>query len=255
MKDALTLEAHLFAICLRYLTRLPMARDVAASDDLRIRATKYQPLVGALVGAVGALVLGLAGMVWSWPVAVLLSLGTTLLATGAFHEQGFARSAEALAIGSDRRSVLRGLQTSSYGRVGTLTLGLALALKLGLLMELPPGLAAIALIAAHGIGRMAAVHVVATTHYAREEGIRALVPGITPDGYRVALATSGVLLAGLVAATSLSAGLCAFLGAVALGQVWRMRAMAKMGGYTRDCLGGVEQLAELGVLLGLTVWV
>lgn len=253
MKESLRLESLMFLMALRYLTRVPVTADLPQSDDLMTRSTKYHPAVGACVGAAGALVLWLGETVWSAPVAVLLSVVATLVLTGAFHEQGLARSAEALSEEGGRASVLRSFQSKPFGRVGTMTLGLVMALKVALLIDLSQGLAAVALIAAHGIGRMAAVHVVATTHYAKEEGLRAVVPKTTKDGYRIALATTIALLALVTAAAGLWAAILAFLGSIALGQVWRMRAINRMGGYTRDCLGGVEQLAELGVLLGLSM--
>ena len=254
MQESMRLEKILFLMALRYLTRLPVKGTSPQSDDLAARATKYHPTVGALVGLIGALVIWFGQGMWEAPVVILLSLAAGLLVTGAFHERGLARSAEALAEEGDRGEILRSFEAKPFGRVGTLTLGFVLALKVALLMSLPPLLAGLALIVACGVGRMAAVHVVATTHYAREEGLRAVVPKTTQEAYRLALLTCVLLLVMIAGFAGILAALSGFAGAVALGQVWRMRALRRLGGYTRDCLGGVEQLAELGFLLGLCLW-
>ena len=64
---------------------------------------------------------------------------------------------------------------------------------------------------------------------------------------------SFVLLALVALICGFWSAILGFSGAAALGQIWRIRIIARMGGYTRDCLGGVQQMAELGLLLGLSL--
>lgn len=52
---------------------------------------KLTPLVGILVGAVGAVAYWLAAQVWPTSVAVILSMLATVLATGGLHERGLSR--------------------------------------------------------------------------------------------------------------------------------------------------------------------
>jgi len=52
---------------------------------------KLAPLVGMLVGAVGAAAYWLSAQVWPTSVAVVLSMLATVLVTGGLHERGLAR--------------------------------------------------------------------------------------------------------------------------------------------------------------------
>ncbi|MBV7392863.1 adenosylcobinamide-GDP ribazoletransferase [Mameliella sediminis] len=254
MPAALRLEVQLFLLAVQYLTRLPVPRDLPVSDDLMVRAVKYHPAVGALVGGIGALVLWAAVPVLPWSAALILSLAATLLATAAFHEAGLADAAEGLAVGRDRAEVMSIMDGTRLGTYGALALSLVTGLKLALLSGFPPEVAGAALIAGHAVGRMASVHVTLTTVYARSEGMQKFVPKVTPDGYRVALAITLLVLAGLTLEVGGGATICAFLVGTVLAQAFRAWFVARIDGYTGDCLGGSQQTGELGVYLGLALW-
>ncbi|MFW2543572.1 adenosylcobinamide-GDP ribazoletransferase [Primorskyibacter sp. 2E107] len=254
MKRDLRLEWTLFLLAVQFLTRLPVPRDLEFSDDLLARATKYYPLVGALIGLIGALVLWVFSALVPVPVAVLLSMAATILATGAFHEDGLADAADGLGGGLTRDRALEIMRDSRIGTYGAVTLGMTLALKASILMAFEPWMAGVALIAGHAISRMAVVHVIATTDYARHDGAKFTAPTVTPEGYRVALIYAGVVLLGLVFAAGLGVAAVAFVGATTLGQVFRSVYLRKLGGYTGDCLGGTQQMAEIGMLLAVLIW-
>lgn len=254
MYAALRLEAQLFLMALAYLTRLPVPRDLPDSDDLQVRSVKYHPLVGGVIGLSGAVMLWSAAAVLPWGVAVLMSLILTVLLTGAFHEHGLAQAAEGLGGGHNRAEVLRIMDGGRFGFFGAVTLGLVLALKLALVVSFSGPVAGLALIAGHAAGRMAAVHVTATTPHARREGIRRFIPAVTPDGYRVALALTCLALIGVIVVAGPGAAICGFAGSVLLAQAFRRIFLNRVGGYTGDCLGGSQQMGELGLYLGLAIW-
>ncbi|MDJ0823184.1 MAG: adenosylcobinamide-GDP ribazoletransferase [Paracoccaceae bacterium] len=254
MKHPIRIEWELFLLAVQFLTRLPVPRDLPFSDDLLIRATKYYPLVGVLIGAIGAAVLLISALALPPLVAVLLSLAATLLATGAFHEDGLADAADGIGGGLTAERALEIMRDSRIGTYGAVTLGTVLALKVALLASVQPGVAAILLVVGHGMGRMAAVHIIATTRYARDVGAKFVAPSVTPDGYRVALATAFVILCGLIVTLGPGLAFCAALGCIALAQAWRWVFVRKLGGYTGDCLGGTQQMGELGLYLGAVAW-
>ena len=81
-------ELRYFFVALGYFTRVPVPRAIGyAAGDLD-QAARYFPLVGACVGAWGALVYLAALRALPPSIAVGLSMAATLLATGAFHEDG-----------------------------------------------------------------------------------------------------------------------------------------------------------------------
>ena len=147
--------------------------------------------------------------------------------------------------------MLRSNRLSIYG---ALTLAMVVTLKAACLMALPLWAATAALIAGHGLSRMGLVQVRAATSYAGHEGARYRPPGITPDGYRVALGSALVLAAVMLPVLGVGAMAVAivvsFLTMSGFAQVF----LRKLGGYTGECLGGCQQFAELGFYLGLVIW-
>lgn len=248
-------EWHLFLLAVQFLTRLPVPKDLPFSDDLLIRATRYYPLVGLVVGAIGATVLFVASMGLPFTVAVLLSMAATIFATGAFHEDGLADAADGLGGGLTRDRALEIMRDSRIGTYGAVTLGLALALKAAALTSFAPLDAAMALLVGHACSRMAAVQVVSRDDYARDKGAKFVAPTVTADGYRFAALTT-LILCGVAAvwfgpmATVTAAGIAALAGLF-----FRSMFIRKLGGYTGDCLGGTQQVTEIGIYLGLVLWV
>lgn len=253
-RETLRLEGTLFLMALGYLTRLPVPATLPESDDLTVRAVKYQPAVGALVGGIAAVTLWLSAAVLPWIVAVLLAVASAILVTGAFHEDGLADAADGLGAGKDRNQTLRIMNDARLGTYGGLALALVLALRVALLAAMPPLEAGLALIAAHGVARMGVVHVMARNTSAHLVGLRALMPNVTPDGYRLALGSALALMVPLVLATGFWPVLLGFTGAVACAQVVRILFIRRIGGWTGDCLGATQQMAEVGFYLGLALW-
>ena len=62
-----------------------------------------------------------------------------------------------------------------------------------------------------------------------------------------------MLAAVLLAVLGLGVTIAVYVGSILLGQAFRRGFMARLGGYTGSCLGGVQQMAELGSLLGAAV--
>jgi adenosylcobinamide-GDP ribazoletransferase len=254
VKQTIYLEWQLFLLAVRFLTRFRVPQGLPNSDDLTVRSTKFHPLVGGLIGVITGGILLITAQLVPWHVAVLLAIIAGLLATGAFHELGLARAVDAISSGRDRQEAFEILDATYMGAFGILALGMAMALKIGVLVAMPLDLAVVGGIAGHAIGRMATVHIVWTTYTARDLGARARVPGVTPDGYLIALLCSVICIIPLWLLSGTAAVLCAFLGAVLMGQLFRLIIVRKLGGYTGNCLGGVQQMGEIGTYLGLAVW-
>jgi adenosylcobinamide-GDP ribazoletransferase len=76
------MELRYFFTALGYFTRVPVPRWVGYEPHYLNAAARYFPLVGVLVGGLGALVYLAALRVFPPGVAVLLSMAATLLVTG-----------------------------------------------------------------------------------------------------------------------------------------------------------------------------
>ena len=108
------------------------------------------------------------------------------------------------------------------------------------------------LVAAHAASRASAVLAIATGRYVRETGAaKPVADGVAPSGLALALATGAAAVAALWHLASPAAMLAGLTG-LAIGHVV-MRGLyeRKLGGYTGDCLGAVQQTSELGLYLGV----
>lgn len=245
------LEVLLLAV--QFLTRLPVPRDLPWSEARQAEAMAYLPLVGLGVGGIGAAVLWGAALVFPMVVAVLMSLAATLLVTGAFHEDGLADAADGLGGGVTRERALEIMRDSRIGSYGAVSLGVVLALKVAGLVALPLWVAVAVLALGHGISRYGAVLVMFRAHYARVEGAKFAPPRISGRGHGLALG-SAVAMAGALVALVGGAGIMGLVGAAILGGVVTRAYLRKLGGFTGDCLGATQQMAELGLILGVLAW-
>lgn len=243
-------QVELFLCAMQFLTRLPVPALPRFEPDWTTRSSRYFPLIGQIVGALSAAVLLGASHVWSSWIAALLAVGAGVLITGAFHEDGLADTADGLGGGQTAERRLEIMKDSRVGTYGVVALVLTLALKVAALAGLPPMQAAAALLAAHGLGRGAAVVAMRLTPYAAagEAGKWKPVPQGVHTGEAVFALLTALWPLALLPWTAGVAGIA--LGAV-LATTLALLAKRLIGGHTGDVLGGIEQVFELGFLLGL----
>jgi adenosylcobinamide-GDP ribazoletransferase len=236
-------EARLFLIALQFLTRIPVGSVGALSSDWLVRVAKYMPLVGALIGAVAGGALLASSLIFPEPLPIVIGLATAMALTGALHEDGLADTADAFGSGQSRERCLEIMKDSRIGTFGTLALITALALKGAALLPMDPLSAARVLIAGHAGARLAAVLTLSGLSYAGDGKAKVshTTSDMTPQEFAVAVVLGlipGTLL--LHSSTFLISGISAFIAAAAMAHLaWR-----RIGGYTGDVLGAVEQVYE-----------
>lgn len=235
-----------FLGALQFLTRIPVRTRHAPNLT---RSVPWFPVVGALLGVgLGAAFVGLAELVpISVAAAVVVLLG--VLVTGAFHEDGLADVADAFAGGWDREQRLRILKDPLHGSYGVAAMTGTIVLRIVCLAALTPAVGFAGLVAAHSLGRGAAVGAMAAFPTATPEGLgadytRMLRPGAALAGAAVAVAAAALVTGWWAAPLVLAA-------AVAAATVGLL-AVRKIGGVTGDVLGAIEQVAECLVLVTIT---
>ena len=240
-------EARLLLTAVQFLTRLPVPGWIGHGPGQLDQAMRYLPLVGIGVGLVGAAVLALAGAGLPRPVAALFSVAATLLLTGALHEDGLADTLDGLFGGATREDALRIMRDSRLGTFGVAGLAVALGLKVAALSALPA--AGPALVAAHAGSRFFVACVLTRLPYARTDGKAAPVAdGVGTTELAVA-GCCGILPMLLLGSRAVPALLLAG-GLAWLVARWFRR---RLGGYTGDGLGAVQQVTELAILL-VALW-
>lgn len=242
-------QLHLFLCAVQFLTRIPVPplKDFEASWITR--SAKYFPLVGQIVGVLSGAALLAADQFWIWPIPALLAVTAGVLITGAFHEDGLADTADGLGGGRDIAQRLTIMKDSRIGTYGALALMIALAIKVSALSPLPAETAALLLIAAHGLGRTAAVIAMTAMSYAGDPDSAKSKP--VPDGVtgpECLLAIAFGLWPLLLIAPPVI--LPAFIAGGVLALLMALTARRLIKGYTGDVLGAIEQMFEIGFLLG-----
>lgn len=232
-----------------FLTRVPLGGYPYSVDDLRWSAAHF-PLVGfVLGGALGLLHFGLLQGLAPWPAA-MLTLGVSMMLTGAFHEDGLADTADALGGAYDRDKLFVILKDSRIGTFGGAALIVSIVGRAALLASL--GWHAVwALPLVGAVARVGPIWLLTSLPYATPEGAR------NRDLARCGPAQAAVatVWAVLVLAVAWCAGWVdesrglALVGALCATTAmagWRFHGRA--GGVTGDFLGATEQVLELVLL-------
>lgn len=253
-----------FLLALGFFTRISVPNFADFEESELNSAAKYFPLIGIIVGLLGAGVFILSGYVFPNAMAILLSMAATVYLTGAFHEDGLADSVDGLGGGWDKERILTIMQDSRLGTYGAIALIGVLFAKFQLLIELPQSFIAYALIMAHALSRLCAVYMMATLNYVKTSGkAKPLASKLTAADVLVA-SVFGLLpllllqyyFFPLVIEVRHICALftCVLLPVIAVGVWWRLKIKRWLGGYTGDCLGAAQQLTELVIYLGFVAY-
>ncbi len=251
------------ATCIRFYSRLPVpalpGESPHALPDFRLvpRALPFAALVIALPAALIALLAGLAGV--NALLTAALAVTGLVVATGAFHEDGLADSADGLFGGHTPERRLEIMKDSRVGTFGALALGLSLLLRVTALAAILQGAGAwavaAAVLAAAPWSRVEGIRILATVEPTRRDGASAAVGQPTRSVLPIAYGLSGALALLLAATGALPlAGIVLGLALSALATYWLSRtAIRLIGGQTGDILGAAQQLGEIAIYLGLAI--
>ena len=241
-------ELEYFFGAIRFFTRLPVPAWVGHSSEALASSTRYFPAVGIVVGGIAALVFLATSYVWPLTLAVLVSMAATLYITGAFHEDGWSDTIDGLGGGWEKERVLAIMKDSRIGSYGAAALIIMLLAKFCALIELKPSLIPLAMIAGHVLSRLCATAVMTSLDYVRDEGKAKPMSAKISHAARVfALLTALLPLLFLPWSQVLTGIVLAAFATLWLARLFKRR----IGGYTGDCLGAVQQLSEVAFYCGL----
>jgi adenosylcobinamide-GDP ribazoletransferase len=236
-----------FSAAIGFLTRIPTGTPAEQGWRLADAAWAF-PLVGAGIGVVAGLAYFTAELLGlgDGPAALLAVLAGVCV-TGALHEDGLADSADGLIGGADRQSRLAIMRDSRHGTYGVLAVVLSVALRAAALAQTGEAVyAGLALIAANAASRALLPAAMRVLRPARADGLGAEAgrPRLAP-----VIAALAIGVAVSLAALGPGLGLSAFAAsAVAVAAAAKL-AHRRIGGYTGDVLGALQQIAEIVMLL------
>ena len=243
-------ELEAFFAALRFFTRLPVPAWVGNSQEQLNHAARYFPLIGIVVGVIGATVTLVASLALPLSVAVILGMAATLLATGAFHEDGFADACDGFGGGREKAQVLAIMKDSRVGSYGAIGVALLLLAKWNALMEMDDDVLLTAIVAGHAVSRFASTTLIAALDYVRDDESAKSNP-LAVRMSAGALAVAALFGLAPCALLPLPEILYALVAVVIVTLAAARYFVKRIGGYTGDCLGATQQVAELAFYLGL----
>lgn len=245
---------------LAFLTRLPAAWIGGNGErpDFR-RAARLFPVVGALIGIGGGIVLVVALRLGESPLlAATLAVLATLCLTGGLHEDGLADTADGFGGGATAERKLEIMDDSRIGTFGVVALVFSLLLRVGALSAIAGAgafRAALALVAAEAVSRAALVRLWQALPAARLRGLAHETGPPDHAAMLLALAAGGVIaIVAIWPSSGFDAAIVAILLAIAATYLFIRLTARQIGGRTGDTLGACQQIAAVAFLLGVAAF-
>lgn len=246
-------QLHIFLNAIMFYTRIPVPKSLPYSDEILNRSTRYFPFIGWIVGGIGAAAFYGLQFVFPPELAILLSMLVTIFVTGAFHEDGFADFCDGFGGGYTRERILTIMKDSRIGTYGSVGLIGMLATKFMSLHSIDVATVPLILVAGHALSRLMPILVIYTSTYSRDDATSKTKPiGKKGKVFDFSLA----LFFGLafLAFIPLSYSLAVLPILLLTTFIFRRYITRKLGGYTGDCLGALQQIAEVEFYLGFVIY-
>ena len=248
-------ELAYFFAALMFYTRLPVPEDTPHSADILNGSRKYFPLIGIIIGLIAILVFLISQLFLSTSLSVALSMVATILATGAFHEDGFADSCDGLGGGWKAEQVLSIMKDSRVGTYAVVGLISLLGIKFLALIELASiSIATLVFcyVAAHTFSRLCSSFVIDAYDYVQDIDTSKAKP-ITDsklnsqDKHATLIISAMPIL--ILAFIGFIPTVVAVLVSIITATVFANYCERRIDGYTGDILGAIQQLSEVSFYL------
>jgi adenosylcobinamide-GDP ribazoletransferase len=255
-------EIHIFFTALMFYTRIPCPKNIDHNPDYLNKASRYFPFIGWIVGGISFAAYHLSSIFFSHDIAIILAIIAGILTTGAFHEDGFADVCDGFGGGWTKEKILIIMKDSAIGAYGAIGLIMLFLLKFQVLNQTINQLhnsqftILMLFISAHSISRLAAISIVFTHQYSREDASSKSKPIAQSYTWREVW---GAFFFGLMPLLFLSYFYWQFSLAifpVIIARFFLARYFQKwIDGYTGDCLGATQQVCEVIFYLSIIgIW-
>lgn len=256
MLSSLKKQGVLFCYALSFFSRLPVPKSINFKTFPFHLGNAYFPVVGLLYALTCFVVYYASQFVFDNTISVILMLVAGMLFTGCLHEDGFADSCDGFGGGYNKKQCLAIMKDSQIGTYGVLGLIILLALKINVLSTLADnqhitfvGM----LISAAIVSRFSVLCLMQYSEYARDDQSSKSITSSQhlPMKYFIA-----ALLFSLLAMSWIPLIWCLLIITVVIVSTLLCRAYfyKQIAGYTGDCLGFLQQLNELLILLILILF-
>jgi adenosylcobinamide-GDP ribazoletransferase len=252
-------EINIFFTALMFYTRIPCPNWITHDEDMLNKATKYFPLIGYIVGTISFFIFYSTKFFVGTQIATGLAIVAAIFTTGAFHEDGFGDVCDGFGGGWTKDKILTIMKDSRVGAYGSIGLTMLLLLKFLIFSQLAfTGFnwmwLLLVYVMIHSLSRLTAISISFFIPYAREDESSKVKPIAKAFSWQVIV---GALFFGLMPLAVMISRHWMYLFLLIpsiLIIFFATRYFTKwLGGYTGDCLGAAEQVAELFIPLTLLV--
>jgi adenosylcobinamide-GDP ribazoletransferase len=239
-------QLNLFFIALSFFTRLPVPRNLTFSQDGLNHAARYFSLVGLLLALILVMVWQILSVFLPDAITIILLMAFSLMLTGAFHEDGLADMADGCGGGFSVSEKLHIMKDSRLGTYGASALFLALLLKYQALININD--LVIALLVAYPLSRALAASYLFDMIYVRADDSSKSKPLAQQMTWQELMLLSSIGLLPLLL-LPLNTALVIVCTLVVFRWLFKRWLLKQLHGFTGDCLGAAQQLAELVIYL------
>ncbi len=241
--------------CISYFTRIPVWKIIDLSSIDMKKTARYFPFIGWITGTLTAITFIYLSIFLPKAISLVLAIISSLLLTGAIHEDGFADFCDGFGGGYTKQKILEIMKDSSTGVFGALGLIMILTVKFTALYYIPTHLVFPVLVIGNSLSRMCSISFTYTHIYVREDSnskskvfikkpnikelLSILFFGILPF---VFLPKKNILLYLLLI-------IPVYFVKILLGLYFNK----KIGGYTGDLMGATQQICEIIFYLGFII--
>lgn len=247
--DRMRKLAEEIGLAFAFLTRFRIPAFKVRSTATYASAFWAFPIVGAVIGAAGALVFGFcmaAGL--SMVAAAILTIAAVLLIGGGLHEDGFSDFWDGIGGGRTRERKLEIMRDSRQGAYGALALVIMVALQIVLLTDIYIRAGMAACLAALIASEAAARGMIALPCYLINPARGSGLGKVMKSAGHVTLLTGAVLGAVIAVVLMREMGVALIIGALIGAASITLLASRFLGGFTGDVLGATVVAARLSAL-------
>ena len=238
------------ALTLAFFSRIPLPASLGnrISHDAKLgEAAAFFPVTGFIIAIPPAIVWYITSLYLPAIIAAGLAIGLTLLITGGLHEDGFADCADGLGATPEREKALEIMRDSRIGTYGSLALIFSVGLRWAALSSLGPLNGVLALLICNTSARAIMTIAMQFSSYARPDGLGKQANEIPTSAFFIAMGMAFIIAAIL----GWHWGIIAILFASLTAWLFMKHLETRLGGYTGDGLGAMEQIAEITILITL----
>jgi len=268
--QALKKQLELVFIALSFYSRLPVPRWLEYSPQKLKDCGAYFPFVGVVLCLLYSSSLYLLLGIFSADIAVALSIALLIWLTGSFHEDGFADFCDGFGGGYQKEQILTIMVDSRIGTYGAVGLVMSLLLRYLAVLQLVElndiGTLSSYLLVAFTFSRFMAYSYTLDLEYVRIVAQDAITKNKSSFMTQNTNRARALLHAAVFGVTPLllltwQQALTIICVILVVRTLFGRYLVAKIGGYTGDCLGAAQQIFELTIYLilgaqvgGAVVW-